>query len=285
MRPRDALTFSLGSRSFDAAGRGLLRARGLRSVRGDVRLALAIAAGVVLLQLPICRIGVSLLDEGAIVQIAEDVHRGLRPYRDAVYPAFPGVLYVTAAAFALGGTSVETARVLAATLFAIAAAAFYLIARWRLSRSGAGAALGLFLLYRVWAYPAWQFLNYSTLAVTLALLATVIVGEALAQERSWPFVLAGACGAAAFLSKQDSGLVVAVQDNGIGIAREEQGRLFKPYSRLSADRQRHPGLGLGLALSKQVVELHGGRIWVESEPGKGSTFSFSIPRRAAARGV
>ncbi len=85
--------------------------------------------------------------------------------------------------------------------------------------------------------------------------------------------------------EQDSGLVVAVQDNGIGIAREEQGRLFKPYSRLSADRQRHPGLGLGLALSKQVVELHGGRIWVESEPGKGSTFSFSIPRRAAARGV
>ncbi|OGO41533.1 MAG: hypothetical protein A2137_06185 [Chloroflexi bacterium RBG_16_58_8] len=84
--------------------------------------------------------------------------------------------------------------------------------------------------------------------------------------------------------EQDSGLVVAVQDNGIGIAREEQGRLFKPYSRLSADRQRHPGLGLGLALSKQVVELHGGRIWVESEPGKGSTFSFSIPRRTSARG-
>jgi signal transduction histidine kinase len=78
--------------------------------------------------------------------------------------------------------------------------------------------------------------------------------------------------------KQDTGLVVEVQDDGIGIAKEEQSRLFKPYSRLSSDRQRHPGLGLGLALSKQVVELHGGRIWVDSEPGKGSTFSFFLPR-------
>jgi len=77
--------------------------------------------------------------------------------------------------------------------------------------------------------------------------------------------------------KQDTGLVIEVQDTGIGIAKEEQTRLFKPYSRLSADRQRHPGLGLGLALAKQVVELHGGKIWVESEHGKGSTFSFSLP--------
>jgi len=80
--------------------------------------------------------------------------------------------------------------------------------------------------------------------------------------------------------KQDTGLVIEVQDDGIGIAKEQQSRLFKPYSRLSADRQRHPGLGLGLALSKQVVELHGGRIWVDSEPGKGSTFSFFLPRQA-----
>ncbi len=77
--------------------------------------------------------------------------------------------------------------------------------------------------------------------------------------------------------KRDAELLIEVQDNGIGIAKEQQPRLFKPYSRLSADRQRHPGLGLGLALAKQVVELHGGKIWVDSEPGKGSTFSFSLP--------
>lgn len=80
--------------------------------------------------------------------------------------------------------------------------------------------------------------------------------------------------------KQDTGLLIEVQDTGIGIPKDEQVRLFKPYSRLSADRQRHPGLGLGLALAKQVVELHGGKIWVESEPGKGSTFSFSLPVNA-----
>jgi len=87
------------------------------------------------------------------------------------------------------------------------------------------------------------------------------------------------------VKKEDAGLVIGVHDDGIGIAKEEQDRLFKPYSRLSSDRQRHPGLGLGLALSKQVVELHGGRIWVDSEPGKGSTFSFFIPRRAAKQPV
>ena len=77
----------------------------------------------------------------------------------------------------------------------------------------------------------------------------------------------------------DTEIVVEVQDSGIGIAPEQQPRLFKPYSRLNSDRQRHPGLGLGLALAKQVVELHGGKIWVESEPGKGSVFSFSLPLR------
>jgi len=79
---------------------------------------------------------------------------------------------------------------------------------------------------------------------------------------------------------QDSEILVEVIDAGIGIAKEQQTRLFKPYSRLNADRQSHPGLGLGLALAKQIVELHGGRIWVESEPGGGSNFSFSIPLRA-----
>jgi len=80
--------------------------------------------------------------------------------------------------------------------------------------------------------------------------------------------------------KRDTELIIEVQDTGIGIAKDEQSRLFKPYSRLHADRQHHPGLGLGLALAKQVVELHGGKIWVESEQGKGSTFSFSLPLNA-----
>jgi len=53
--------------------------------------------------------------------------------------------------------------------------------------------------------------------------------------------------------------------------------LFEPYHRLESDREHLSGLGLGLALCKTLVELHGGRIWVESQPGQGSTFSFSVP--------
>jgi len=88
--------------------------------------------------------------------------------------------------------------------------------------------------------------------------------------------------------KGENELLIEVKDDGIGIAKDEQARLFKPYSRLNADRQRYPGLGLGLALAKQVVELHKGKIWVESERGKGSTFSFSLPldnRKSASGGA
>lgn len=78
------------------------------------------------------------------------------------------------------------------------------------------------------------------------------------------------------LRKKGDEVVVEVKDNGPGISKEEQARVFIPYYRIEADRQRFPGLGLGLALSKQLVELHGGKMWVESELGKGSTFSFSL---------
>ena len=72
-------------------------------------------------------------------------------------------------------------------------------------------------------------------------------------------------------------LVVEVQDMGPGISEEDQTRLFDPYYRRVEDRERLSGLGLGLALAKRLVELHGGRIWVKSEKDQGSTFSFSLP--------
>ena len=77
--------------------------------------------------------------------------------------------------------------------------------------------------------------------------------------------------------KRNDNLVIEVQDSGIGISRENQAHLFQPYYRVESDRQRYPGLGLGLALARQIVELHGGKIWVESELGKGSTFAVSLP--------
>ena len=81
--------------------------------------------------------------------------------------------------------------------------------------------------------------------------------------------------------KDNTSLVVTLQDPGRGISKEEQERLFEPYQQLEAERTRLSGLGLGLSLSKKLVELHGGQIWVQSEKGKGSTFSFSIPLKAS----
>ena len=70
---------------------------------------------------------------------------------------------------------------------------------------------------------------------------------------------------------------VEVVDQGIGITPEEKQKLFEPYHRVEQDRQRFPGLGLGLAISRQIVEAHGGKLWVNSELGKGSTFTFTLP--------
>ncbi|MBI4288771.1 MAG: GAF domain-containing protein [Chloroflexi bacterium] len=75
---------------------------------------------------------------------------------------------------------------------------------------------------------------------------------------------------------RDGELVIEVQDNGPGLSAEEQRKIFQPYWRGAPENQRLPGTGLGLALCKRLVEAHGGRIWVESETGRGSIFCFAL---------
>lgn len=75
-------------------------------------------------------------------------------------------------------------------------------------------------------------------------------------------------------------VAIAVRDNGRGIAKESREQIFEPFQRLEV--RETAGSGIGLTTCRRVVERHGGRIWVESEPGRGSTFIFTLP--ISARG-
>ena len=75
---------------------------------------------------------------------------------------------------------------------------------------------------------------------------------------------------------------VAVADTGPGIAREDHERIFEEFQQTEAGIEQREGTGLGLALSKRLVELHGGRIWVDSSSGNGSTFTFTLPATAVS---
>ncbi|MBA2448877.1 MAG: response regulator, partial [Chloroflexi bacterium] len=77
--------------------------------------------------------------------------------------------------------------------------------------------------------------------------------------------------------RTDDELQIAVRDTGIGIAPEDQARIFEEFRQVGQGSAKAEGTGLGLALTRRLVELHGGRIWVESELGTGSTFTFALP--------
>lgn len=77
---------------------------------------------------------------------------------------------------------------------------------------------------------------------------------------------------------EKNNIVISVADTGPGIALEDQARLFEPFQQIDGSlRRRHGGSGLGLSISKRFVEMHGGKMWLESEVGVGTTFYFSLP--------
>jgi signal transduction histidine kinase len=77
--------------------------------------------------------------------------------------------------------------------------------------------------------------------------------------------------------KKDEMIIVSVEDSGIGIAEKDRSKLFGRFYQAGEGEKTYPGLGLGLYISSQIVAMHGGEIWVDSEIGKGSTFYFSLP--------
>jgi signal transduction histidine kinase len=84
-------------------------------------------------------------------------------------------------------------------------------------------------------------------------------------------------------TRVDGEVQVSIADTGPGIALQDRERIFEEFQQTEVGVEQREGTGLGLALSKHLVELHGGRIWVESEPGHGSRFVFTLPMEEASR--
>ena len=103
-----------------------------------------------------------------------------------------------------------------------------------------------------------------------------LIGNAIKFRSALPPVIRVAA------SKRESDWLFSVTDNGLGIDPEHSEIIFVIFKRLHT-RAEYPGSGIGLAITKKIIERAGGKIWVESQPGHGSTFKFTIPAKAPGR--
>ena len=84
--------------------------------------------------------------------------------------------------------------------------------------------------------------------------------------------------------RSDQSAVVLVLDQGPGISNEDRERVFEPFYRIPATAKRQPGIGIGLALCRRLIEGYGGRVWTDRRPGGGAIFGFSLPLAPLDRG-
>src|SRR2546425_11391415 len=133
----------------------------------EALLTLGVAVAAVAVQLPIYDRGFSLLDEGYLLTLAQEIARGKLLYRDVyVDNPFPGAFYLVAAWLRVAGTSIWSSRLLAVGAFTIFTTLLFRAARAVMPRAGALAFAALLLCYRVWAFPHWHIVSYSSLAAT-----------------------------------------------------------------------------------------------------------------------
>jgi len=124
--------------------------------------------------------------------------------------------------------------------------------------------------------------------VTLKLTVGVRVGSIRGDERKMKQVLLNLLSNAIKFTPErgrvevsavqdDEAIEVSVSDTGVGIAPEDFEAVFEEFRQVGASAAKQEGTGLGLALSRKFIELHGGKIWVKSQLGSGSTFTFTLP--------
>jgi hypothetical protein len=170
-----------------------------------------VVAASLLLQLPIYDRWVSLMDEGFVLQTAAEVMRGKVLYRDVIIPnPLPGSFWLLGALFRLFGPTLQVARLLVVCLFTVTAACVYRLARTALAPAAATAAGLLFVAYRMWAFPHWHMVSYSTSAICFATLAVTALAAGLPAPSLSRIVVAGLLGAFAVLCKQDAGAATAL---------------------------------------------------------------------------
>ncbi len=181
--------------------------------RDEIARLLFVFAAAVVVQWPVFDRWLPFFDEGFLYQIADELRQGGVMYRDVAHVAFPGSFYFTSFLFSIGEPSALVARYAAVGLFAMAVTCVYALARTVVRPSWALAAAALCLAQRPWAFPQWQMLHYSTLALTSLLTAMVVLIPNLARISRGRLFGAGLLLGAGILFKQDYGGAVTVAVN------------------------------------------------------------------------